>query len=404
MPTELTRSKLFEEVWKRPMTKVAADYGISDVALKKICTKHDIPVPQRGHWAKKAAGKKVMHATLPPAADPSIERIFIQGSPSAKLPNSVKKAAEAAKKRERQPENKVTVVSAPKYIHDKVAKTAKKLDKATASEKGLLEISGADVFDVAVAPESSMRVVKFLSSLITAAEARGYQTSRGEKALRFVVEGEDIEFKLVEQTRRLKHQPTETELAAIEKWERRQQKRRHSWDYDTWTTRPTPPEWDYVPNGCIKIALNEGVYGYNGLRRTFSDGKTQRIETLINGILEAFAIWAAAIKEKRIQDERREREWAEAERRRKEKQKLNALEKKRVEALLVDLERWRQRKLVLAYIDYVRENLDALPAENMDAINEWIEWAEAYADQLNPLRKSFPKLLQFDDFRSWELY
>ena len=75
-------------------------------------------------------------------------------------------------------------------------------------------------------------------------------------------------------------------------------KRRHSWDYDAWTTRPPPPEWDHVPNGCIKIALNEGVYGYNMLRRTFSDGKRQRIETLINGILEAFAIWATAIKEK----------------------------------------------------------------------------------------------------------
>ena len=119
---------------------------------------------------------------------------------------------------------------------------------------------------------------------------------------------------------------------------------------------------------------------------------------------ENVLIWAAAIKEKRIQDDRRKREWAEAERRRKEQQKLNALEKKRVEALLVDLERWQQRKLVLAYVDYVRENLDALPAENVDAINEWIEWAEAYADQLNPLRKSFPKLLQFDDFRAWELY
>jgi hypothetical protein len=39
------------------MTKVAADLGVSDVAVKKICDKHRIPVPGRGYWAKIAAGQ-----------------------------------------------------------------------------------------------------------------------------------------------------------------------------------------------------------------------------------------------------------------------------------------------------------------------------------------------------------
>ena len=51
MPIELTREELFKQVWERPMTKAAADYGISDVALKKICDKHRIPVPGRGYPA-----------------------------------------------------------------------------------------------------------------------------------------------------------------------------------------------------------------------------------------------------------------------------------------------------------------------------------------------------------------
>jgi hypothetical protein len=36
----LTRKELFDLVWEKPMTKVAADFAISDVGLKKICTKH----------------------------------------------------------------------------------------------------------------------------------------------------------------------------------------------------------------------------------------------------------------------------------------------------------------------------------------------------------------------------
>ena len=40
MLIELTREERFRQVWVRPITKVAADNGISDVALKKIRDKH----------------------------------------------------------------------------------------------------------------------------------------------------------------------------------------------------------------------------------------------------------------------------------------------------------------------------------------------------------------------------
>jgi hypothetical protein len=40
---ELTRLAMYDLVWSGPMTKVAEDLGISDVALKKICGKHRVP-------------------------------------------------------------------------------------------------------------------------------------------------------------------------------------------------------------------------------------------------------------------------------------------------------------------------------------------------------------------------
>ncbi len=58
-PHQSTRQELYAQVWTRPMTKVAAELEISDVALKKICVKHRIPVPGRGYWAKVQAGKPV---------------------------------------------------------------------------------------------------------------------------------------------------------------------------------------------------------------------------------------------------------------------------------------------------------------------------------------------------------
>jgi hypothetical protein len=41
------------------MQNLAPKYGVSDVGLAKACRKLHIPLPGRGYWAKKAAGKSV---------------------------------------------------------------------------------------------------------------------------------------------------------------------------------------------------------------------------------------------------------------------------------------------------------------------------------------------------------
>ena len=53
----MKRSKLYGTVWQQPMTKAAAELGLPDVGLTKLCRRHSIPVPPRGRWAKVAAGK-----------------------------------------------------------------------------------------------------------------------------------------------------------------------------------------------------------------------------------------------------------------------------------------------------------------------------------------------------------
>ena len=54
-----TREEFYKLVWSKPMTHLAKEFAISDVALHKVCRKHSIPNPPLGWWAKKAAGKKV---------------------------------------------------------------------------------------------------------------------------------------------------------------------------------------------------------------------------------------------------------------------------------------------------------------------------------------------------------
>src|SRR5690349_19235612 len=69
MPQTLTRQQLYARVWQQPMTKLAQDFGVSDVALHKICRKLDVPTPPAGYWTKKAFGKPVAETPLPNPGD-----------------------------------------------------------------------------------------------------------------------------------------------------------------------------------------------------------------------------------------------------------------------------------------------------------------------------------------------
>ncbi len=57
------------------MATVAAQFGISDVALAKQCRRADIPLPNRGYWARKQAGKPTVQVVLPPRFPGASDRI-----------------------------------------------------------------------------------------------------------------------------------------------------------------------------------------------------------------------------------------------------------------------------------------------------------------------------------------
>jgi len=73
--TILTREALYELVWAEPVRTVATRFKMSDVAFKKHCVRAGVPVPERGYWAKVAAGRKAFKIPLPPR-DPGASNVF----------------------------------------------------------------------------------------------------------------------------------------------------------------------------------------------------------------------------------------------------------------------------------------------------------------------------------------
>lgn len=79
MSNTVSRSELYALVWSEPMRTLARKHGISDVRLGKICRQANIPLPGLGYWAKRAAGKARVRPPLPPRALGQSDEVTIRG-------------------------------------------------------------------------------------------------------------------------------------------------------------------------------------------------------------------------------------------------------------------------------------------------------------------------------------
>ena len=78
-PRTLTRQEMYDLVWSKPMTQLAAEFEISDVGLRKICKAAKVPTPGIGYWAKLANGKAVAKMELPTLYPFQSQLIYIGG-------------------------------------------------------------------------------------------------------------------------------------------------------------------------------------------------------------------------------------------------------------------------------------------------------------------------------------
>jgi len=81
MAQRLSRQELYDLAWSEPMKKLAPKFGLSDVAVAKICCRADLPVPERGYWAQLRAEKMVMKRPLPSRGLGMSDMVSIGGNP-----------------------------------------------------------------------------------------------------------------------------------------------------------------------------------------------------------------------------------------------------------------------------------------------------------------------------------
>ena len=372
-PNEETwkREELYAEVWEQPLVKVAPKYGISAVALGKVCHKLQIPLPGRGYWTKKEFGKPVEHLPLPPGKDvPVVQRL--------KFPSSEQSpSAEAAAPRETPTDPEFlrivdlesrNIVTSPAGPRHKLVKTSEKALKGIQpDEKGILHPPYREpCLEIRVSKNALERALAFMNAIILCLEAEGFPVSlhlkHGTGAQIF---GYRVPFAIVEKLR--------------------EKSRREVTEY-SWTRTII----QYEPKGELEFRVGDYACG-----RKFRDGRREKLEDQLSTCVGALLregrdslIAAKLAVQHNLERKTKERERAELARQvPEEEKKVNDLE-----GWVSSWARARQMRDFIAALEIVwtQEGHDLSPEAQK---GQRIIWMKQQADRLDPMSPSAPSIL-----------
>ncbi|MBM3091634.1 hypothetical protein GFB56_12505 [Ensifer sp. T173] len=287
----LTREELHDLVWSTPILKLSQEYGLSDRGLAKICVRHLVPTPPRGYWAKVEAGLPAKKTPLRSVENKALHTIHI-GPPNrpSEIVLAALGAAKAERKRIAQERKQKAETAAPNaapvelpdvdqpidVFHKSIAPIVKHLRNAKPNGDGVISAKG-----VCVHERTRERAMRILHYLALNTEAMGGKLEADQHGLHFTTSEGAVHISLTEERKRPKHSPTESELAEFQrrKAKRDKERNRRIWSFE----RLEPwPEFDIVYTGKLTL----GYDGYaSGLRKSWSDGKSQTVESCLENFV-----------------------------------------------------------------------------------------------------------------------
>jgi len=381
------RTELYELVWAEPVRTVAKRFGVSDVALAKVCRKLAVPLPARGHWARKAAGQKVRNASLPKAPKGVPEELHVErwrperDDPAAPVPDE----APARVAFEKTPDAAITVPDVLERPHRLVASAGKLLRREKPDDYGRVHCSTETCLDISVGPASIDRALRLMDTLLKAATDRGYrgevtarrpygETGYGSRdpsnETRIVVDDIPIKLRLFEKATEERAAPPTPPRGMSGS------------DLEFWVWR-NKPRLTRTPNGTFELTLDGGYRASS----TFTDRETGRLETRLNDVLAKLPVLANRVRESNAEQERERLRQEEETRRRHEALRRAEEEKRKAEQLVTEVDRWRLAQAIRAYVSELRNLGDSYPTATglRPALDEKLTWATAYAQSIDPV-------------------
>ena len=377
-PRYLSRRELHELVWSEPLRTLAAKLGISDVGLAKACRRAHVPVPERGHWQKRRAGKKSSQTPLPPRPLGAADDVFLGGgwrswserwteeevlgpipdSPTFSESESEVRARAAALIR------RVPVPDPDTRSHGVIAAVLREDNRRREKQRTSTYAYSweAPLYD-SPNQRRRLRIVNALFLALTPCGGNPHRLGRESEDLSIEIGNTRVVFA----------------LNAVD--QRRRPDKKGSADRSENLTL----EIKTVPG----ISLSSTRWGDEGRRRLENQLAEIAIEFLVCAELQyrhqVRSQYEWRIERKKDLEERARRERAERERQERERQA--ELQRQRVERLLREADALQQARAIRQYVEEVRAKVSQSGAEvSARELEAWAGWALGQADAIDPVR------------------
>ncbi len=359
------RETLFKEVWATPGQKLAKKYSVSDVALAKACRRHKIPRPPRGYWAKLAHGKPSRQIPLPALDDPQLQKVRFYGG--ASMSNEFQDLELAAKK-ERGLSDTGIVVPKRLFSPHLLVKAISDRFKSKVSKESSSNSTRKKEPPITVSHSSLPRALRILDTLIKTWESLGGQAAIEEywfihtkNAIYFGMDQDHIAVTMDETRHRIKS-----------------------------TSATYPWRYEYKYTGQLAIIAHKS--GWSGLRAKWADGKKQRLENILDSVVEGLLRYVDYVRQRRLDKEIEQRQEQCAAERRQTAQRREAQEQQLRKELQEQVEQWDYAERIRAYLKNVETSVanGKLEVADVDTFDRWMKWAKWYGDHVDPLVREEP--------------
>ena len=378
MAKRLSRKELYELVWSEPMKILAPRFGISDVALKKACTRAEIPTPGLGHWAKKAARKgtsQVVLAERPPGMDDEVvvgagvgywhsgwseEELLAALPPRPEFEEPI----ESVRERIAKTVGKLTVPREVRLWHPAIDKLLKEDEQRRERQRASSYPSSWDapLFDTPL----ERRRLRVLNSLVLATGMMNGKLAISDH------EGRSIEFSFYQRRVGIR-------LDQL----RRAKRRGHA---------ANSPDADEAK---LSLSILESSHSENE-RIAWQDDEQGKVETRIAEIAIQIILTAElqyregtirshewrVQRKGELEEEEREKK-CQAERAERERQKR--LEQARIDRLLKSAAAFQRAEVIRKYVEAIRSAQTDNSACSREELEGWSQWALAEADRIDPV-------------------
>lgn len=358
------RETLYKEIWEEPMTSEAKRYGVSSNALLKTCRKLNIPVPGRGYWARKAHGYTAQIPPLPKASKDTI--VFRYKSDEQRQEQEKASSDPEFAQIDQLRDTLASVGPADKVLPLSRASQAA-LRRAKADDRKILHVSEPEMLDIRVSKTQIERAVALFDRFIRMAESVGAKVECAkERQTYFVAHEQRVQIALLEKVKQLPPEPSDQQRP--------------------WYDRPRQ---QYMPLGALSFEFQG--YFREGLRKTWRDSEHRKLEEILPDVIIGLMKLAIGLRKEDEERKERARKRALRETELVELERAIQDERKRIEKLIDEAQRWRTARLIR---DYVTTASSKAPVRcTAEEFPEWREWALAQADRIDPSCPNPPSIV-----------